>query len=112
MSFPDEPNLKIEWRGHPDTFPRTVRVFFDSEVVPDDLAVAGRDLAERLNEAKSEGQFNWQVNEYAERNDLRVTGVHHETSHRFPLGTVVTVGFERQPPMDTSVAGMEPPSKT
>jgi hypothetical protein len=112
MTFSDEPNWKIEWRGHPDGHTRQVRVFFADGAMPGNAENAGLDLGGRLNEAKTEGEFNWQVTEFAEQNGLRVTGVTHEPSHRFPLGTVVTVGFEKEAPPTISVVGMEPPTGT
>ena len=96
MTAPLEPAWTFRWSGHPSGFPRSVHVFFrdDSAPTEDDAVAWARELADRVQEATTEGQFNNAVLTFAEGHHLRVVQVVHGPDHRYPGGDVVTVTFD------------------
>jgi hypothetical protein len=105
METPLKPDFTIEWRGHPDGFPRNVRVFFAPDAKPGNAREAGADLAERLNTSTTEGLFNNAVFAFAEAHGLSTMGIYHKPSHQFPFGDTVTVSFKKETPLATTIIG-------
>jgi hypothetical protein len=97
MSTPPTPDWTLEWLGHPSGAKRYVRVFFMAGSTPADAPEAGRDLAHRIEQAATEGQFKGAVLAFAQAHNLRVIDVITGPDHTYPAGDVISVAFDKAP---------------